>query len=68
MNLQDSVVFSNLVIFYFFLIDLIYFGFSLITIILQHYVNVAWNAQTIGLCVPGFLQEGDNFSKNLKID
>ena len=66
MNSQDSIVFSNLVIFSSFLIDLIYFGFSLITIILQHYVYIAWNVQTIALRVPGFIQQGDNFLTNLR--
>ena len=27
---------------------------------------VAWNVQTIDLCVPRFLQQGDNSSNNLK--
>ena len=66
MNSLDSVVFSALVIFSSFLIDLIYFSFSWITIILHHYVYVAWNVQRIALCVPGFLQQGDNFSNKLK--
>ena len=59
MNFTRLGCFSNLVIFSSFLIDLIYFGFFLITISLQHYVYVALNIQTFGLCFPRFLQQVD---------